>query len=418
MIKGYFNEGESFAPNVPKENGIVFDRDRDITVSLKTNPITGVEMSKEYSWCFVGFVTDNNDDTYIVFPKHYEPGENLEAEASLLFKVITSFIQKSPHTFYGGKDYVSNYPFKAFQGIYDYYEQYGLYCEKESRVRPYKGKKFDVKHTLKNTNYYLVSSEVVAYPFYYRNDVVGFTFLTECMVFAINYSIRKFPFLIGHALVDFDIEEDEFISNTNTIIEYLDSIRQTVFNDRILQLIDDLIEFYSNIRFGGSYYLKHYAFSSIWEQMVEGYLNRHYNGINPITGRMQLSNDVINRISFSKVSFYPNKADATDRIEIDHYAVDKGVQLIFDAKYKNYISGIDYKQFAYYVMLNRMREKIHDPVKYSQTVCSLVVADNRSWSNINFEMDPLYNYENADIIVFEEHLNIKIVIEDYLINEK
>ena len=65
-----------------------------------------------------------------------------------------------------------------------------------------------------------------------------------------------------------------------------------------------------------------------------------------------------------------------------------------------------------------MREKKHDPVKYSQTVCSLVVADNRSWSKINFEMDPLYNYENADIIVFEEHLNIKIVIEDYLINEK
>ena len=63
--------------------------------------------------------------------------------------------------------------------------------------------------------------------------------------------------------------QKNFLENKNAILRELYSLKGEIFKDINKKLLSDLILFFEQVPHGGTYYLKHYTFSSVWEKMVE-----------------------------------------------------------------------------------------------------------------------------------------------------
>lgn len=206
------------------------------------------------------------------------------------------------------------------------------------------------------------------------------------MIFVINYTIDKFGVFIEFEKIDIDYVESFFFDDKELIVEHLYLLRQQTFKDNLLTLIDHLINFFRELNEGGSYYLKHYAFSSIWEDMVMDYLKVHFKEIQ--NDRIVFGDKRDIEINFTKPTFYPNSANRSKYFSPDHYYTEEDTQFIFDAKYYTNIKGMDYKQISYYLFLNECRDDIAEPKKYSKTYSALILPGERRESKIHFKMDP------------------------------
>lgn len=366
-------------------------------------------------YCFVGFLVNDENDTMAVFPKHFRV-QDAEQDARTLFGVIAGHAQQHPEIYLGeryGKEFQTNYPFAAFFGIYDYYRKYGIMMEDVYFVKPNAGGRVNWKETIRRAGVYLSGGAVSLFPLYYNQKYYFSNFLTECMIFAIDYTLEKFGTFVGLPKTGQKFPEMDFLGEREAVLENLARMRQQVFRDNLLELIDHLYAFFSGLKEGGAYYFKHYAFSSVWEDMVMDYLKENFRevkGNSPVFDRAGAKH-----LAFKKVSFYPNLSDSRQYFSPDYYFTEGDTQFIFDAKYYTAMRGMDYKQIAYYLFLCELRDKETDAdPKYRKTCSALLLPGEKRESRIHFQMNPRFNKTNAELIIMEEYLDIREVMEFYL----
>ncbi len=411
MIKTCAHDGERYNSTLFSSHGFNLDEKRDIKEVEIYDSITGAETGRtETILKFVGFVTNDEDDLLVVFPKHYKVVD-AENDARTVFDCISKHMQKRPEMYIGNdgeEKYISNYPFAAFFEIYDYFVNYGLYFKDETFIKPNTGGRLNWKETISKSEKFIFGDDIVMFPLYYRRSYHFSNFITDCMIFAIDYTIQKFGVFIdanptGRDFPEFLLEEKEYVVNVLT------QLRQQTFKDNEQQLIDNLILFFSEINVGGVYYLKHYSFKSIWEDMVTNYLCKFYKEVD--TSHAIVFDKVSpSGLHFEKKSFHTNGAKPAQYISPDHYCEDTSIQLIFDAKYYTYIGKMNYKQIAYMFMLREMKDPITGCARFMNTYSALILPSDTRTTKIHFQIDPLYG-NSGDLIITEEYVDIREVMQ-------
>lgn len=379
----------------------------------------------------VGFsINIEANNLYIVFPKNYSVDQNsIMSEISLLTKVINKFLKKSTLS-HGIEDFKSNFPFRSFFSIYNYYRKFGLYFSSYNRITPNTGKKIDWKYTLKNSMKIVQNGSLHHFPIYYKDEINYNSFLTYCMAYAIDYTISNFYFVVGNLEgTSLDYNKIDFLTDKNYILSKLHSIKGKVFNDIHINLIDNLIKFYSEYKSSGQIYFYTDKFDLIWQTMVEQYLNNRFIKTNSKTGNIEFSNNKIKRpIIFKKKIAYPNKANKKNYIDIDHYYTESSNQYIFDAKYKESVNRIDYKQISYFVILSNYRNEDEVikwekdgkditkkvPKMYKNTYSALIYPENKNIQSTHFEIINHFNLEMERLKILSVGLDIKDVMRNYI----
>lgn len=412
LIVNTTNEGTVLEDSIIEEFNL--DRASDLNFQNFNYDYKDAGSELKNSLKFVGFVTNDNNDSLVVFPKKFTVS-NVVDDANLLFEVINSFMQHR-NTYYTGEKedafFVSNFPFASFFNVYKYYQKYGLHIEVNNIVKPNHGKNINWKHTIKNAKKYLIEDSVIIFPYFYNEKIHQSTFLAECMIYVIDYTLDKFSYFLQLSKTGNKFPEIDYLKYKDITISKLIKIRQKTFKDSTLMLIDSLIQFFNVLNIGGSLYLKFYNFSSVWEKMVLSYLNRYFVCIN---NGIVLDKSCKNNISFNKPTYRPNLANPAHSIQPDYYYATPEYQLIFDAKYYNSISGINYKQIAYYLFLKEKTNEEHGTIP-NITYSALILPGSERETKVHFKMDDNYNRSCADLIIYEEYLDIRDVMMDYISN--
>lgn len=366
---------------------------------------------------FVGFTTNKTGDIMTVFPKKYNWEDNTDIDRRKIFRAINKHIQKRPSMYIGSefeKNISTNFPFSAFFSIYEYFEKYGIHFEQQHRLKPDGTGKVNWKETIRLSQKFIVDGKLIMLPIYYNETKRIDTFLANCMIFAIDFTINKFNVFIEQDKTNRPFPEFNFLLHKELVIENLYSIRNKTYRDRTIKLIDDLIKFFSIAESSGNYFLKHYSFHSVWEDMVMEYLRSYYLKFE--NEKLILSETEISvKKNFTKPTFYPNLADTSKFFQPDYYLDDGVNQLILDAKYYD-PTNMDYKQISYYFFLNNKRENIDDNPLFDKTYSALVIPSSERSSKEHFRMDPLFNKENGGFVISEERLNINEVIDFWIKN--
>lgn len=421
MVAKNFNDGELLSLEeikILENKGYVINRDRDFTTVLSSE--TDSSNDKNYRLNFVGFTTNKEGEMKTVFPKKYEWGEEIDIDRRKTFRTITKHIQKNPSMYIGSefkKNIDTNYPFSAFFSIYEYYERYGIHFEEQHRLKAYGSGKVNWKETIRLSQKFIVDNKLVMLPIYHNEKRRTDTFLANCMIYAIDYTIDKFSAFIEKEKTNRPNTEFDFLSHREFVLENLHSIRNTTYSDIHINLIDNLIEYFSVFKSNGEFYLKHYSYANVWEEMVMEYLNSYFAGFE--NDKMNLSSvELTPRKKFYKPRFNPNIANINQSFEPDHYLAEDDTQIILDAKYYE-PTGMDYKQISYLLFLKNKRDKTlplsEDPI-FTKTHSALIIPSDERDSREHFKMDPYFNKECEDIIISEERLNIKEVIDFWISN--
>jgi hypothetical protein len=404
MIKITHNDGDSFDLKKYVKQGFILDEKRDIRLIFDGENYKTV-------FNFVGFISNEDNDLLIVFPKKYHPVDKNQG-SKLIFELLNSHKQKRPDVYIGDsndKKYVSNFPFSHFFVIYNYYKKNGLYVEKENNIKKNKGKTINWKTTIRLSQKYIINNNLLFDSYYYNNSNFYTNFITDCLVYAINYTIKKFNIFVGFDYINNYSIRYSFFSEYKIIVDELKNIKSGIFNDKILCLVDSLIMFYSHIKIGGNYYLKHYSFYSIWEDMANVYLNNNFiyknNGIF-FEKNSKLKN-------FKKVNY--KFGQEKFQVELDHFYIDtdQNIAFLFDSKYKNKINKFDYKQFSYtFIVRDYLCKK---GLAEHGIVNALILPTDKSNSIDNF-FDGISCYFDVlrDIKISIIYLNIDDVIRNYL----
>lgn len=410
MIVNITNEGKVLEDCLVEEFNL--DRSCDFNLQNFNDDYNDAGSELKNSLKFVGFVTNENNDSLVVFPKKFN-SNNIDEDAALLFDVINSFVQRRSTSYTGEKDeatFVSNFPFAAFFAVYNYFQKYGLHIEDNNIVKPHHGKNINWKHTIKNAKKYLVEDSVVIFPFFYNEKIHQSTFLTECMIYVIDYTLDKFAYFLQLPKTGKKFPEIDYLKYKDVTISKLLKIKQKTFKDSTLMLIDAMIQFFNTLNIGGSLYLKFYNFASVWEKMVLMYLNRYFVGVD---NGIVLNKNCDSQINFNKPTYRPNIANRTHSIQPDYYYATADYQLIFDAKYYNTISGINYKQVAYYLFLKEKTNEECGTVP-RVTYSALILPGTERETKVHFKMDESYSRACADLVIYEEYFDIHDVMKDYV----
>lgn len=416
MIVDYSRDGEKFDSDILQKKGFKL-HDNDFRKNKIRN--NAGEFTGEYEtvFNFVGFLVNNKKDVFTVFPKNFAV-KNIDEDSGKLFRVISKHLQRRPSLYLGneyGEKFKSNYPFASFFGVYDYYTRFGLHFEDSKYIKPNIGGKINWKETIRLSGKFVSNNQISIFPFYHEKKYYYSSLLTECMVFVINYTIDKFGVFIKFEKIDRDYVESFFFDDKELIIDHLYLLKQQTFKDNLLVLMDHLINFFTGLNEGGSDYLKHYTFSSIWEDMVMNYLKVHFKEIHD--DKIVFGDKRDTEINFTKPTFYPNLANRSQYFSPDYYYTEENTQFIFDAKYYIKIKGMDYKQISYYLFLNECRDDISGPKKYFKTYSALILPGESRESKIHFKMDPKFNLTNKNLVIAEEYLNIREIIDFYLFQD-
>ncbi len=412
------NDGAEYTDDVDSQ-GFKLDFDKDVKTVAIHDKNTGETTDRNKTvFNFVGFVTNPENDLLVVFPKHYKC-INPESDSRTVFDCIQKYQKNRQKTFtrtYIGEKkedkYVSNFPFASFFGIYDYYQKYGLYFEDELFIKPNSGGKLSWKDTISKSEKFIMNDKLYFFPLFYRKKLHFSNFVTECMIYAIDYTVSRFGFLIDAQDTGEDLPEFDYLQEKEYVVSVLQRLKQQVFRDNVQNLIEDLIDFYSDTDIGGSYYFKYYSFSSIWEDMIEGYLCRYFKAVGS-DHSVIFDKASPSGLKFKKESFHTNSAKPSQYISPDHYCEDSNVQMIFDAKYFTEVYGMNYKQIAYMFMLKDQKDMTTGTPKFSSTHSALILPSHKRETRMHFQLAPQYGSSN-NLVITEEYLDIREVIDDYL----
>lgn len=412
MIVNYARDGEECIIKQILQEGFMLNTDKDIT-KFSSDDNEQFQTNKT-NFNFVGFITNQNNNLFMVIPKGYKVS-NLEDDAKLIFTTIQKHKQKNPDRYIGnqyGEKYISNFPFAAFWGIYNYYNKFGLYHEIIEKTKPNINGKINWKVTLKQTSFYIIDNDIFMFPYFYSKKYNLNTIITECMIYAIDYTINKFHCLLNIEGTGKCFPEYDFLNNKEKIIKILQNAKTLTFNDTSIELLNNLINFFQNLNQGGTYYFKTYVFEYLWEDIVVQYLNDNF--VNIDNNNLIFNTNNTDKKNFTKATFHPNAINKNHIIEPDFYYTEGDTQYIFDAKYKKHISGIDYKQVCYSLFLKNIKKDLSSENMYNKTYSALLIPDDYTHSKLHFKIDPLYNKEIGNVDIIEQYLDIKEIMQWYI----
>ena len=245
---------------------------------------------KNYILDFVGFIIEK-EKILAVFPKHFfndddnfkeQNKKQVEENVKMLFKVISKYNvennSKSVADKYIGYEdnFESDYPFESFFKIYEYYKKYGIYKEEVVSLSKDTSGKISWKDTIQKSNTIASNGNLIFLPIYAKKKSNKNAFLSECMTFVINYTIRNFSYFIQLPPVREKECKIDFLTNREYTLRQLYQYNNTVFKDYQKELINALINFfekYDKKAAGGAIHFKINYFHFIWESMVNKYLN-------------------------------------------------------------------------------------------------------------------------------------------------
>lgn len=368
---------------------------------------------------FVGFIANKIGDLLVVMPKHFEPKESpadQQADLTRLFLLITRSDIGSTNRYIGSErrlDYVADYPFAAFYTIYEHYRRWGLDTRIDKRFKTSPPGKVNWRKTIQRGSWYPSKSGPIPFPVVYDTGRWLSTFLSECTVFAIDYTLERFGFLLGLGSTGVARPDFDLGLHREYIVETLRSLRAQTFRDSTLTLIDGLIAFFGAEHTGGGFYFKQYSFHLIWEDVVLSYLNRHFAGFGP-NGKVQLELQGNTGVTFAKGYFQLNEAYPEQALEPDYYAVsvDGKSQYILDAKYYSKVSALNYKQLSYTMLLDSMLDA-NGQRTFEHTYSALLLPAGKLKTSDHFVVNTKKSGLQPDLKITEEYLDIREVVEDY-----
>ncbi|KLJ82618.1 hypothetical protein WA99_01560 [Streptococcus agalactiae] len=467
MIKKYYNEGKVINLSELFELGFNLESNEyDILVDDSNDVRNNIESDKRIygKLKICGILINKDNDSIVIFPKNYNfERDSANKDIELLFETFlkgNNIGSRHSSTREVEEDgFESNFPFEQFFRIYEYYSNYGLHFDNVKVQKKFTFGKINWNYTIKTSQKLIVDDDLILYPYYYDKTYNSETFLSDCTVYAIDYTIDKFSFFLKNERTGKDFPEYLYEYSNEEIVSRLERIREETFKEYLINLIDNLISYFDKVIFNGELYLKQLKFENIWEKMIEHYLNYYFDHIDYSETLPQIfyKTEPVHQNLFSKKSFFMNLDKAKQNIEIDHYAILGDTQLVFDAKYKNDITSLDNKQLDYHLLLkdmipqkywineNKFPEPLPDDVKeyigfknipvnlnseymevinemfiigiiqrkFKRTISALFIPSDMDKTGVNFMGDGSINPLLANTVILQEYLDIKKIMKFY-----
>lgn len=401
-----------------------------LSSSIKSsfNLIQGIDtrftnkMINSETFDFVGLVCNKNKNL-VVFPKHFfdeETGIDSLTESkkkeliSLLFKVIHKYIEsnKSDAIKYAGfkQNFDSDFPFSSFFSIYNYFKQFGIYREHITKTKIGYNGEISWKKTIQKSNKYISNGNIIHFPLYVKEKSAKHVFISDCMAFAIDYTLERFSFLFSLPKTNHKQSRFNFLENTNFVVKQLQQLKNNMFKDIQVRLLNDLINFFNEIEnhnYGGSIHVKIKYFNLVWEDMVANFLNKHFIHMDDDENLIFDINQKASNVQFRKKTF---KVDSINNFSIspDHYFIDEKLQYIFDAKYYNSLEHLNYKQFSYHEILKN---------KIDSTISALIIpSENISSTKMHLKLNNEFlSDQTTETVIYVQELSIRDVMKSYII---
>lgn len=392
--------------------------------------------SKEYKYSdalkkdvfdFVGFVFRDNK-ILVVFPKHYCCSKDinfynishckLHEDIKLLFNVIKKYVEMEKRTATGisyvgfQNEHDSDYPFKAFYQVYDYFKKYGLYkVQCDYIIKGIKGR-VSWKDTLAKSNKIISNGNLIFPTFYLKKRNYNDVFITECMVFIIDYTLNLFKDFFTLRKTGLTYKFD-FLNNKEYVLKQLYHYQTREFKDINRKLINSMIDFFEKFdskSSNGNIHIRIKYFNQIWQKMIMTFTNRHFSGINNSTGgaifdrNQNKSRTVFNYVTFNDIDLSDNKFS----IDIDHLAFNEDKLYIFDSKYYSEINGLNYKQLGYNELLRYYYPKIKE-------LHNILFLPGKTDVREHFKYSSEYaGPRKIGLKIMEQYLPMKEIMEDYV----
>ncbi len=382
---------------------------------------------KNYVLDFVGFIIEK-EKILAVFPKKFfndsevlknKNSKEIEEDIKLLFEVISKYNRESQsksiaYKYIGHEDnFESDYPFECFFKIYDYYKKYGIYKEEEVILLKDISSKISWKDTIQKSNAIVSNGNLIFLPLYSRKKSNRNVFISECMIFVINYTIRNFSYFIQLPPVHEKKYKIDFLANKHYILRQLYQYRSTIFKDHQKELVNSLINFferYNKNAKGGAIHFKINYFEVIWESLVNKYLNDCFVEIDKENSKLIFDYKRKQHIKrFENKKFNIDKSKHRFYIRPDHYYNDGNTIYVFDSKYYKDITDLNYKQFSYTILLG------NSEIGRNRKLYSALLLPGKSENGLHLELDLPYCQLNEGCnYIIEQFLDVKLLMKNYL----
>ncbi|MCI8862952.1 MAG: hypothetical protein HFI20_10795 [Lachnospiraceae bacterium] len=380
---------------------------------------------------FVGFVI-KEDAVLTVFPKHYVSEQTimdansglleLNEDSRLLFLAINKYINetnsKAKADKYIGEmaEFESDYPFHAFFDVYDYYKRYGIYYEEENTIMAGRRGKISWRHTMQHSNVVVSNENIIYLPLYSKRKNSKATFISECMVFVINYTLHCFPYFLQLKPANSQKVSMDFIANRGYVLKQLYQAKNHVFKDIHKKLVDSLICFFEELdtqKHGGSVHVKINYFNIIWQTMVNKYLNDCFVGIDTTDNKILFDESIVrSSVSFRPRTYIIDASSHQFEVELDHYGFCENEQYIFDSKYYGNVTELNYKQFVYNAIMDNYANQGRRIITHS----ALLLPGLKS-AKLHLDLlTPFGKLNNNNHQIIEHYLNVKTVMKHYVEN--
>lgn len=381
---------------------------------------------------FVGFVfIDNN--ILVVFPKHYTTTASISLlnsshaelthDIKLLYGVIRKYSERSESSskakaYIGAYEgYDSDYPFESFFAIYDYFQRYGLYKEKEEKIAPGSSGKVSWKKTIEKAQKIVSNGNLIFAPIYVKKKNLNSVFITDCMAFIIDHTIEHFHDFLSLRNTGCNRDRFDYFGNIDFVISQLNQYSNRVFKDIHKQLITNMISFFDQYKHrtkakGGKIHVNIKYFDKIWQDMVGLYLNKHFVGIDSTGDGLDFDeHQTRSPIVFRDKSFMDiDDSNHHFYIDIDHVALDGNTLYIFDSKYFFEAKQLNYKQYSYNEILRYLFPGVTE-------IFNALLLPGEKRNELHFSLNKAYTGSRmVGNKIIEQYLTTRTVMEDYLEN--
>ena len=388
---------------------------------LTNNDKRYTKKSQNFVLDFVGFIVEK-DKMLAVFPKHffddYDRNDNQKENIKLLFNTIRKYndlnnTKDIAEKYIGYKEnFESDYPFEPFYKVYEYYTKYGIFKEEQEKVVQGINGKISWKKTIQKSNTLVSNGNLIYLPIFSKIKNNKYDFLSECMTYVINHTIETFPYFLDMAPIVSKDGKIDFLSNIDYTLRQLYQLKNSIFKDYQKRLINALIDFfeqYRKMKKGGAIHFKINYFNLVWEELVGNYLNKCFIGINDRT--LLFDNNLSNNEQkFKKLA--PFNIDISKHkytIQPDHFYENEEEMYIFDSKYYQDIQELNYKQFAYTLVLGNSK------MAADKNVYSALLLPGHKENDYHLSLDiPYRQLKDGCNYIIEQFLDVKILMKKYL----
>lgn len=399
------------------------------TFPLRLGDTRFIKSENKSVFDFVGFVI-KEDAVLTVFPKHYLAEQTisdanlglleLNEDSRLLFLALNKYINetktkaKADRYIGGMAEFESDYPFHAFFGVYDYYKRYGIYYEEESTVVAGQRGRVSWKHTMQYSDVVISNENIIYLPLYSKRKNPRAAFISECMVYVINYTLHCFPYFLQLKPAISKKVSMDFIANRRYVLKQLYQAKNHVFKDIHKKLVDSLICFFEELdtqKHGGCVHVKINYFNMIWQTTVNKYLNDCFVGVDTTNNKILFDESIVkSSVSFRPRTYLIDASSHQFEVELDHYGFFGNEQYVFDSKYYGDVAELNYKQFVYNAIMDNYANQGRRIMTYS----ALLLPGLKS-AKLHLDLlTPFGKLNNNNHQIIEHYLDVKTVMKHYI----